>query len=97
LVVTVEKGSPAERAGVESSDIITKVDGKLVDSQSDLPRYVASIRPGSKATWKSGARAAAARSPSRWANGKKIASPAAKRRRSRSARRAPQQTASASW
>ncbi len=48
LVVTVEKGSPAERAGVESSDIITKVDGKLVDSQSDLPRYVASIRPGSK-------------------------------------------------
>ena len=57
LVVSVERGSPAERAGVESSDIITKVDGKLVDAQSDLPRYVASIRPGSKAeleVWRKG-------------------------------------------
>ena len=41
LVVSVEKGSPAERAGVESSDIITKFDGKPVDAQSDLPRFVA--------------------------------------------------------
>ncbi len=48
LVVSVEKGSPAERAGVESSDIITKVDGKPVDAQSDLPRFVAAIRPGTK-------------------------------------------------
>ncbi len=57
LVVSVEKGSPAERAGVESSDIITKVDNKLVDSQSDLPRFVASIRPGTKAeleVWRKG-------------------------------------------
>ena len=57
LVVTVEKGSPAERAGVESSDIITKVDGRTVDSQSDLPRFVAAIRPGSKAeleVWRKG-------------------------------------------
>src|SRR6185503_2369298 len=58
LVVTVEKGSPAERAGVESSDIITKVDGKLVDAQSDLPRFVAAIQPGAKAqleVWRKGA------------------------------------------
>lgn len=48
LVVSVEKGSPAERAGVETSDIITRVDGKQVDLQSDLPRFVAAIRPGSK-------------------------------------------------
>jgi serine protease Do len=48
LVVSVEKGSPAERAGVESSDIITRFDGKAVDSQSDLPRFVAAIRPGTK-------------------------------------------------
>jgi serine protease Do len=57
LVVSVEKGSPAERAGVESSDIITKVDGKLVDAQSDLPRFVASIQPGAKAqleVWRKG-------------------------------------------
>jgi serine protease Do len=57
LVVAVEKGSPAERAGIESSDIITKVNGKLVDAQSDLPRFVAAIRPGSKAdleVWRKG-------------------------------------------
>jgi len=57
LVVSVEKGSPAERAGVESSDIITKVDGKPVESQSDLPRFVAAIRPGSKSeleVWRKG-------------------------------------------
>ena len=58
LVVSVEKGSPAERAGIESSDIITKFDGKQIDSQSDLPRFVASIRPGTKSEleiWRKGA------------------------------------------
>jgi serine protease Do len=58
LVVSVEKGSPAERAGLETSDIITKVDGKAVDAQSDLPRFVAAIRPGAKAqleVWRKGA------------------------------------------
>jgi len=57
LVVSVEKGSPAERAGIESSDIITKFDGKVIESQSDLPRVVAAIRPGSKAeleVWRKG-------------------------------------------
>ena len=59
LVVSVEKGSPAEHAGVETSDIITGVDGKPVDAQSDLPRFVAAIRPGSKAeleVWRKGGR-----------------------------------------
>jgi serine protease Do len=58
LVVSVEKGSPAERAGVESSDIITRFDGKQVDAQSDLPRFVAAMRPGTKAeleVWRKGA------------------------------------------
>jgi serine protease Do len=57
LVVSVEKGSPAERAGVESSDIITKVDGKPVEAQSDLPRFIAAIRPGTKTeleVWRKG-------------------------------------------
>jgi serine protease Do len=57
-VVNVEKGSPAERAGVESSDIITSFDGKAIDSQSDLPRFVAAIRPGTKSemeVWRKGA------------------------------------------
>jgi serine protease Do len=58
LVVSVEKGSPAERAGIEASDIITRFDGKLIDSESDLPRFVAAIRPGTKSdveVWRQGA------------------------------------------
>jgi serine protease Do len=57
LVVSVEKGSPAERAGIEPSDIITKFDGKPVDAQSDLPRFVASVRPGTRSeleVWRKG-------------------------------------------
>jgi len=48
LVNSVEKGSPADRAGIEASDIITKFDGKAVESSSDLPRIVGSTRPGAK-------------------------------------------------
>ena len=58
LVNSVEKGSPADKAGVEPTDIITKFDGKLVDASSDLPRIVGATRPGSKAeleVWRKGA------------------------------------------
>ncbi len=47
LVNSVEKGSPAGRGGVEETDIITRFDGKPVDSSSDLPRIVGATRPGS--------------------------------------------------
>ncbi len=46
LVRAVEPGSPAEKAGVEAGDIITKFDGKLVDKSSDLPRMVGGTKPG---------------------------------------------------
>ena len=58
LVNSVEKGGPAEKAGVEVSDIITKFDGKSVASSSDLPRIVGATRPGSKVgmqVWRKGA------------------------------------------
>ncbi|MGE0875734.1 MAG: DegQ family serine endoprotease [Burkholderiales bacterium] len=58
LVNSVEKGSPADRAGVKASDIITRFDGKPVGSSSDLPRLVGSTRPGSKVdmeVWRKGA------------------------------------------
>ena len=45
LVNSVEKGSPAEKAGVETADIIVSFDGKGVESSSDLPRIVGSTRP----------------------------------------------------
>ena len=50
LVQNVEANSPAEKAGLEAGDIITKVDGKVVEKSIDLPRFVGGIKPGSKAT-----------------------------------------------
>lgn len=46
LVNSVEKGGPAEKAGVEPLDIIVKFDGKGVEASGDLPRLVGSTRPG---------------------------------------------------
>jgi serine protease Do len=57
LVNSVEKGSPADKAGVEATDIILAFDGKPVESSSDLPRLVGSTRPGSQSTldvWRKG-------------------------------------------
>jgi serine protease Do len=49
LVASVEKGSPADKAGIEAGDVILKFDGKNVNSSEDLPRLVGSIKPGAKA------------------------------------------------
>ena len=48
LVSTVEKGGPADKAGIESGDVILKFDGKAVTQSADLPRIVGATRPGSK-------------------------------------------------
>jgi len=50
LVRSVEAGGPAEKAGVEAGDIVTKFDGKPVEKSGDLPRIVGGVKPGSKAT-----------------------------------------------
>ncbi len=50
LVRSVESGSPAEKAGVEAGDIITRFDGKLVEKSSDLPRMVGSTKPGTRSS-----------------------------------------------
>ncbi|WP_341887591.1 DegQ family serine endoprotease [Variovorax sp. YR752] len=50
LVRSVEAGGPAEKAGVEAGDIITRFDGKTVEKSGDLPRIVGGVKPGSKAT-----------------------------------------------
>lgn len=48
LAAEVEKGSPAERSGIQSGDIIIGVDGTAVAHAQDLPRMVARHAPGSK-------------------------------------------------
>ena len=57
LVNTVEKGGPADKAGFEATDIVTRFDGKAVESSSDLPRIVGATRPGSQVpveVWRKG-------------------------------------------
>ena len=49
LVESVQAGLPAEKAGIEAGDIITKVQGKSVERFSDLPRLVGMVKPGDKA------------------------------------------------
>jgi serine protease Do len=50
FVRSVEKDGPAEKAGVEAGDIITKVDGKAIERSGDLPRIIGGIKPGAKTT-----------------------------------------------
>jgi serine protease Do len=56
-VNAVEKGSPAEKAGIEPGDVILKYEGKAVTNSSDLPRVVGATRPGTKVSvqvWRKG-------------------------------------------
>ncbi|MFN8752648.1 MAG: DegQ family serine endoprotease [Betaproteobacteria bacterium] len=58
LVNSVEKDGPADKAGIEQSDIILKFDGKAINSSADLPRVVAATKPGTKVSvqvWRKGA------------------------------------------
>ncbi len=49
VVAAVEKGSPADRAGIQPGDVILKFEGKDVPNSAVLPRMVAAAKPGSKA------------------------------------------------
>jgi serine protease Do len=58
LVRNVESGGPADKAGVEAGDIITRFDGKSFDKSNELPRIVGATKPGSKvnlSVWRKGA------------------------------------------
>ncbi|MDB5872724.1 MAG: degP [Ramlibacter sp.] len=50
LVRSVEAGSPADKAGVEAGDIITKFDGKVIEKATDLQRLVGNTKPGTRGT-----------------------------------------------
>lgn len=58
VVNAVEKGGPAEKAGIEAGDVILKFDGKAINNSADLPRLVGVTRPGVKSlvqVWRKGA------------------------------------------
>jgi serine protease Do len=50
LVGDVEKGGPADKAGLRSGDVITSVNGTTVAHAHDLPRMIAAHAPGSRVT-----------------------------------------------
>lgn len=57
LVGSIEKDSPAAKAGLESGDIILGINGREIGSSGDLAAFVANIRPGDKAklqVWRKG-------------------------------------------
>ena len=58
VVNAVEKGGPADKAGLEPGDVILKFDGKPINASADLPRMVAATKPGTRSTvqvWRKGA------------------------------------------
>jgi serine protease Do len=46
LVSSVERGAPADKAGLKAGDVILAVDGHAVDRSSELPPLIAAVRPG---------------------------------------------------
>jgi serine protease Do len=57
VVNAVEKGGPADKAGLEPGDVILKFDGKPINASADLPRLVAATKPGTRSSlqvWRKG-------------------------------------------
>jgi serine protease Do len=57
LVSSVEKGSPAAKAGLQPGDVILGIDGRTLASAGDLPAAVALKKPGEAArlqVWRQG-------------------------------------------
>lgn len=49
LISTPQPDSPAEKAGLKTGDVITKVDGKGIDDARDLARRIGGMAPNTKA------------------------------------------------
>ena len=48
IINDVTPGSPADKAGIKQYDVVTEVNGKAVESPTDLRMKIADIQPGTK-------------------------------------------------
>ena len=59
VVVSVEPGSPAQKAGLQVGDVILEFNGQPIEQPNELPRLVAQAKPGSPGklvVWRQGKR-----------------------------------------
>ena len=49
-IFRVEKGSPAEKAGLMNDDIVISINGKTINTYSDISRIIRSYHPGNQVT-----------------------------------------------
>lgn len=57
LVAAVERGGPADKAGIQPGDVVLALNGQQVENSADLARFVAGTKPGSTVTadvWRKG-------------------------------------------
>ena len=57
LIANVERGSPADRAGLKAGDVVRKVNGQTIVGSADLPGMLAVSKPGDKVAldvWRDG-------------------------------------------
>jgi serine protease Do len=50
VIVNVEKGGPAEKAGARVGDVVTAWNGHKLEDANELPRLVAATKPGTQAS-----------------------------------------------
>ncbi|MGQ0547827.1 MAG: Do family serine endopeptidase [Betaproteobacteria bacterium] len=50
VIVNVERGGPAEKAGARVGDVVTAWNGQKLEDANELPRLVAATKPGAQAT-----------------------------------------------
>jgi len=48
VISDVKEGSPAEKAGIERGDVVTKFDGRKISKSDEFRRYAAEAEPGSR-------------------------------------------------
>jgi serine protease Do len=49
LVALVEPGSPADKAGIKTGDVITRIENQNIEGPRDLSRAVVGMKPGARA------------------------------------------------